>query len=55
MKKQTRTKIGEGSVVKSKVGELEKTAREVGIRRTRKEVLGCFQSVVGKNNFLVQF
>ena len=55
MKKQTKTKIGVGSVVKSKVGELEKITREVRIRRMRKEVVGCVQSVVGKKKFLVKF
>ena len=36
MTKQTKTKIGVGSVVKAKVGELEKIIREGIIRRTRK-------------------
>ena len=55
VKKQTKTKIGVGSVVKANIGELEKITREGRSRRTRKEVVGCVQSVVGKNNFLVQF
>ena len=55
MKKQTKTKIRVGSVVKAKVGELEKITREVRIRRMEKDVVGCVHSVVGKNNFLVQF
>ena len=55
MTKHTKTKIGVGSVLKAKVGELEKITRE-GIRRsTRKEVVGCVQSVVGKNNLFIQF
>ena len=55
MTKQTKTEIGVGSVVKSKVGELEKITREGRIRRMRKEVMGCVQIVVGKNKFLVLF
>ena len=55
MTKQTKTKIGVGSVVKAKVGELEKITREGISRRMRRDVLGCVQSVVGKNNFLVPF
>ena len=55
MTKQTMTKIGVGSVVKSKVGELEKITREGRSRRTRKEVVGCVQHGVGKNKFLVLF
>ena len=55
MTKQTKTKIVVGSVVKAKVGELEKITRKVRSRRMRKEVVGCVQSVVGKNKFLVLF
>ena len=44
-----------GSVVKAKVGELEKIKREGRNRRMRKEVVGCVHSVVGKNNFLIIF
>ena len=36
MTKQTKTKIGVGSVVKAKVGELEKITREGIFRRMRK-------------------
>ena len=53
--KQTKTKIGVGSVVKAKVEELEKTTREGRIRRTRKEVVVCVHSVVGKKNLIVLF
>ena len=53
--KLTKTKIGVGSVVKAKVGELEKITREERSRRIRKEVVGCVQSVVGKNKLLVLF
>ena len=38
MTKQTKTKIGEGSFVKAKVGELEKITRDGRIIRMRKEV-----------------
>ena len=54
-KKQTKTKIGVGSVVKAKVGELEKITSKGRRTRMRKEVMGCVQSVAGKNNFIVQF
>ena len=39
MTKQTKTKIGVGSVVKYKVGEFEKTTREGIRRRMSKEVV----------------
>ena len=55
MTKQTKTKIGVGYVVKAKVGELGNITRDGRIRRMRKEVLGCVQGMVVKNNFLVQF
>ena len=55
MKKQNKTKIGVGSVVKAKVGESEKIKREGRSRRMRKYVVGCVQSVVGKKKLLVQF
>ena len=55
MKKQNKMKTGVGSVVKAKVGEFENITRERRSRRMRKEVVGCFQDVVGKKNFLVQF
>ena len=55
MTKQTKTKIVVGSVVKSKVGELEKIIRKGRSRRMRKEVVGCVQRVVGENRFLVLF
>ena len=53
-KNNNKTKIGVGSVVKAKVGELEKITREVMIRRIMKEVVGCVQDVAGNNKFLVQ-
>ena len=55
MTKQINKKIGVGSVVKAKVGELEKITRDGRSRRMRKEVVGCVQSVVGKKKFLVLF
>ena len=36
MKKQTRTKVGEGSVVKANVGELDNITREGRISRKRR-------------------
>ena len=47
-------KIGVGSVVKAKVGNLEEITKEERIRSMSKEVVGCIQSVVGKKKFLVQ-
>ena len=41
VKKKNKTKIGVGSVVYAKVGELEKITREGRRSRTRKEVVGC--------------
>ena len=55
MKKQTKKKFGVGSVVKAKVGELEKISREGRSRRMRKYVVGCVQILVGKKKFLNQF
>ena len=54
-KKHNNKKIGVGSFVTAKVGELENITREGGSGRMRKEVVGCVQSVVGKKKFLVQF
>ena len=55
MKKQNKTKIGVGSVVKAKVGELDNITSKGRSRRMSKEVVGCVYSVVGKNNLLVEF
>ena len=41
MKKQNKTKIGVGSVVKAKVGDLLKITREVGSSRMIKELIRC--------------
>ena len=54
-KKRIKTEIGVGSLVKAKVGKMEKNTREGGIGRMRKEVVGCVQSVVGKKKILVKF
>ena len=54
-KNQNKTRIGVGSVVKAKVGEMEDNTREERSRRVSKEVVGCVQRVVGKKRFLVQF
>ena len=55
MTKQTKKKIGVVSVVKDNVGELEKIIREGRSRTMRKEVVGFFQSVVGKKKLFVLF
>ena len=44
-----------GSVVNSKVGELEDITKERGSSRMRKEVVGFFHAVVGNKIFLVKF
>ena len=44
-----------GSFVKAKVGIMEENTRKGRSSRMRKEVLGCFQDVVAKKKFLVQF
>ena len=55
MTKETKTKLVVGSVVKAKVGELEKITSKGRTRRMRKEVVGCAQSAVDNNKFLVLF
>ena len=54
-KKHIKTKIGVGSVVKAKFGELEKLTSEGRIRMMRKEVVVCVQAMVCNKKFLVQF
>ena len=44
-----------GSVVKAKVGELEKITRDGRIRRTKKYVVRCVHSVAEKKKFLILF
>ena len=51
MKRQTKTEIGVGSVVKAKVGELENITREGRSRSTRKGVVRCIHIVVGEEEF----
>ena len=51
VKNQNKTKIGVGSVVKAKIGELEDIIREGRISSTRKEVVVRFHAVVGKKKF----
>ena len=41
--------------MEEKVGDMEERIKEGRIRRTRKEMVGCVQDLVGGNNFLVQF
>ena len=55
MQKQTKMKIGVGSIVKAEVKELEKIKREVRSRSMKKEVVVCVHSLVGKKKSLVQF
>ena len=45
----------EGTVVKSKIGELEEEVRAGNSRRTRKELTGVVQGVLGRRRFLVMF
>ena len=43
------------TVVKAKVGELGEETREVFSRRSRKEMTGVLQEVVGNISYLVRF
>ena len=54
-KKQIKTKIGVGSIVKAKVRNMEEKTREGRSRRTRKEATCCIHAMVGKKKFVVQF
>ena len=54
-KKRIKKQIWVGSVVMTKVGEMEENTREGRIRRMRKEVVGRVQVVVEKKKVLVQF
>ena len=42
-----------GTVVKSKIGELEEEVRACSLIRTRKELNGVVQRVLGKKRLLV--
>ena len=53
-KKRIKTNIEEGSVVKSKVVDMEEKTSEGRIRRMRKELMGCVHAVVGKKELVVQ-
>ena len=44
-----------GTVVKSKIGELEEEVRASSSRRLRKELTGVVQSVLRRRIFLVRF
>ena len=44
-----------GTDVKAKVGDLEEEIREGFSRRSRKEMTGVVQEVVGKRRYLVRF
>ena len=55
MKKHNNTKIGVGSIVRSKVGEFEEITRELISRRIRKEMVGCVYAVTGKKKFILKF
>ena len=50
-KKLIKTKIGVGSVVQEKVGEMEDNTREGGRRSTSKEVVRYVQDLAGKKKF----
>ena len=50
-KKLIKKKIGVGSVAKAEVGDIEDNKREGRMSMVRKEVVGCFQYVVGKKRF----
>ena len=54
-KKQSKAEIDVGTLGKAKVGEMEEKIREGRSRRTRKEVVGCVQAVIGNNKYLLQF
>ena len=44
-----------GTVVKSKIGELEEEVRKGGSRSMRKELTGVLQGVSGRRRFLARF
>ena len=44
-----------GTVVKSKLGELEEEVREVFLRRMWKDLTGMFQGIYGRTRLLVRF
>ena len=48
-------KIGVGTVVKSKIGELEEEVRAGSSRRTRTELNGVVQGILGRRRLLARF
>ena len=54
-KKQTKTKVRVGFVVKSKVGDMEDNTRKGRSRSISKYIVLCIQAMVYKNKLLVQF
>ena len=52
--RRTKKQIGEGSVVKAKVGYVEDNKREGISRRVSKQVVVCFHTVMGEKILLVQ-
>ena len=53
VKNHNKTRIGVGSAVNAKVGELDKIMREGMAKRTRNDVVGCVKSLVGKKKLLL--
>ena len=53
--KGRRNKIVVGTVVKSKISELEEEVRAGSSRRMRKELTGVVQGVSGRRRFLARF
>ena len=53
--KQNKKIIRVRSVFKESIGEIHENTREGRSTRTRKDVVGCFQDVLGKKRLLVQF
>ena len=50
-----KTKIGVGSIVTEKVGDMGRKTKEGRSRMVSKEVVECVQYLMGENKFLVQF
>ena len=50
-KNQIKKKIGLWSLVKVKVRQMDENKSERRIKRIRKDLVGFFQSMVGKKNF----
>ena len=54
-KKRIKLKIEVGYLVKANTGNMEDKTRNGRSKRMRKEVVGCVQDVLGKNNVPDQF